>query len=134
MFSSLNGDNAGKLCRGDLDNCIIPCTPRGCLELIQRTGKSTSFYIISNYIMNLHKFQRPLSLEQRRITSPYILSLLCFKAMFETQLGSPYAVLLPSISFGHGRLGGGGQPSADACQSTVFSLVFLGLLTGDTTT
>ncbi|KAK2191837.1 hypothetical protein NP493_44g07006 [Ridgeia piscesae] len=37
----LNGDNAGKLCRGDLDNCIIPCTPRGCLELIQRTGKCT---------------------------------------------------------------------------------------------
>lgn len=30
--------NAGKLSRGDLDTCILPCTPKGCLELIRRTG------------------------------------------------------------------------------------------------
>ncbi|XP_074645002.1 C-1-tetrahydrofolate synthase, cytoplasmic-like [Tubulanus polymorphus] len=30
--------NAGKLSRGDLDSCIVPCTPRGCLELIKRSG------------------------------------------------------------------------------------------------
>ena len=30
--------NAGKLSRGELDSCIIPCTPRGCLELIRRSG------------------------------------------------------------------------------------------------
>ncbi|KAK2148152.1 hypothetical protein LSH36_512g02044 [Paralvinella palmiformis] len=34
----LNGDNAAKLSRGDISNCMIPCTPRGCLELIKRTG------------------------------------------------------------------------------------------------
>ncbi|ELU03765.1 hypothetical protein CAPTEDRAFT_170278 [Capitella teleta] len=34
----LHGDNAGKLARGQLDSCIVPCTPRGCLELIRRTG------------------------------------------------------------------------------------------------
>ncbi|ESP00125.1 hypothetical protein LOTGIDRAFT_201055 [Lottia gigantea] len=34
----LHQDNAGRLCRGDLDNCMISCTPRGCLELIRRTG------------------------------------------------------------------------------------------------
>ncbi|CAC5366007.1 MTHFD [Mytilus coruscus] len=30
--------NAGKLSRGDLDSCILPCTPKGCLELIRRSG------------------------------------------------------------------------------------------------
>ena len=30
--------NAGKLSRGELESCIIPCTPRGCLELIKRSG------------------------------------------------------------------------------------------------
>lgn len=30
--------NAGKLSRGDLANCIVPCTPQGSLELIKRTG------------------------------------------------------------------------------------------------
>jgi len=31
--------NAGKLARGDVD-CIVPCTPLGCLDLIKRTGVS----------------------------------------------------------------------------------------------
>ena len=49
------------------------------------TGKS--FDIISNDILNLLEFQRPLSLEQRRITSPYLhLFLLCFKAVFQVHL------------------------------------------------
>ncbi|XP_077409744.1 C-1-tetrahydrofolate synthase, cytoplasmic-like [Vanacampus margaritifer] len=30
--------NAGKLSRGDLNNCFIPCTPNGCMELIRQTG------------------------------------------------------------------------------------------------
>jgi methylenetetrahydrofolate dehydrogenase (NADP+)/methenyltetrahydrofolate cyclohydrolase/formyltetrahydrofolate synthetase len=30
--------NAGRLARGNIDNCMIPCTPLGCLELIKRTG------------------------------------------------------------------------------------------------
>ncbi|XP_059165604.1 C-1-tetrahydrofolate synthase, cytoplasmic-like [Physella acuta] len=34
----LHQDNAGRLARGDLDSCILPCTPRGCMELIKRTG------------------------------------------------------------------------------------------------
>ncbi|CAB3977525.1 C-1-tetrahydrofolate synthase, cytoplasmic [Paramuricea clavata] len=34
----LNDVNAGRLARGQLNDCIVPCTPRGCLELIQRTG------------------------------------------------------------------------------------------------
>uniref|UniRef100_A0A0B7BB58 C-1-tetrahydrofolate synthase, cytoplasmic n=1 Tax=Arion vulgaris TaxID=1028688 RepID=A0A0B7BB58_9EUPU len=34
----LHQDNAGRLSRGDLDSCILPCTPRGCMELIKRTG------------------------------------------------------------------------------------------------
>ncbi|XP_037305981.1 C-1-tetrahydrofolate synthase, cytoplasmic-like isoform X2 [Pungitius pungitius] len=32
--------NAGKLSRGDLDHCFIPCTPSGCMELIRQTGVS----------------------------------------------------------------------------------------------
>ncbi|XP_008311930.1 C-1-tetrahydrofolate synthase, cytoplasmic [Cynoglossus semilaevis] len=32
--------NAGKLSRGDLDDCFIPCTPNGCMELIRQTGVS----------------------------------------------------------------------------------------------
>ena len=31
--------NAGKLSRGELDDCIVPCTPRGCLELIKKSGE-----------------------------------------------------------------------------------------------
>ncbi|XP_030577219.1 C-1-tetrahydrofolate synthase, cytoplasmic-like [Archocentrus centrarchus] len=32
--------NAGKLSRGDLSSCFIPCTPSGCMELIRQTGVS----------------------------------------------------------------------------------------------
>jgi len=38
VCGSLHGENAGKLSRGELSNCILPCTPQGCLELIHRTG------------------------------------------------------------------------------------------------
>ncbi|KAK7905008.1 hypothetical protein WMY93_017615 [Mugilogobius chulae] len=34
----LTSVNAGKLARGDLRDCFIPCTPNGCLELIKQTG------------------------------------------------------------------------------------------------
>ncbi|XP_004624848.1 C-1-tetrahydrofolate synthase, cytoplasmic [Octodon degus] len=34
----LTSINAGKLARGNLDDCFIPCTPKGCLELIKETG------------------------------------------------------------------------------------------------
>uniref|UniRef100_W5N5H3 C-1-tetrahydrofolate synthase, cytoplasmic n=2 Tax=Lepisosteus oculatus TaxID=7918 RepID=W5N5H3_LEPOC len=34
----LTSINAGKLSRGDLGNCFIPCTPKGCMELIRQTG------------------------------------------------------------------------------------------------
>ncbi|XP_049613733.1 C-1-tetrahydrofolate synthase, cytoplasmic [Syngnathus scovelli] len=34
--------NAGKLSRGDLNNCYIPCTPNGCMELIRQTGVSVA--------------------------------------------------------------------------------------------
>ncbi|XP_043842079.1 C-1-tetrahydrofolate synthase, cytoplasmic isoform X1 [Dromiciops gliroides] len=34
----LTSSNAGKLARGDLGDCFIPCTPKGCLELIKETG------------------------------------------------------------------------------------------------
>ncbi|KAK2855804.1 hypothetical protein Q5P01_004539 [Channa striata] len=32
--------NAGKLSRGDLSDCFIPCTPNGCMELIRQTDVS----------------------------------------------------------------------------------------------
>ncbi|KAF3831083.1 hypothetical protein GH733_002321 [Mirounga leonina] len=34
----LTSINAGKLARGDLNDCFIPCTPKGCLALIKETG------------------------------------------------------------------------------------------------
>jgi len=34
----LHEANVSKLARGDVDDCIVPCTPHGCLELIKRTG------------------------------------------------------------------------------------------------
>ncbi|XP_069494320.1 C-1-tetrahydrofolate synthase, cytoplasmic isoform X2 [Ambystoma mexicanum] len=34
----LTSMNAGKLARGDLGDCFIPCTPKGCMELIRQTG------------------------------------------------------------------------------------------------
>ena len=30
--------NAGRLSRGEIESCVIPCTPLGCLELVKRTG------------------------------------------------------------------------------------------------
>ncbi|XP_054652228.1 C-1-tetrahydrofolate synthase, cytoplasmic [Dunckerocampus dactyliophorus] len=36
----LTSINAGKLSRGDLSDCFIPCTPNGCMELIRQTGVS----------------------------------------------------------------------------------------------
>ncbi|TRY57023.1 hypothetical protein DNTS_023929 [Danionella cerebrum] len=36
----LTSVNAGKLSRGDLGDCFIPCTPNGCMELISQTGVS----------------------------------------------------------------------------------------------
>ena len=38
LFFRLHDVNAGKLSRGELDDCIVPCTPRGCLELIKKSG------------------------------------------------------------------------------------------------
>ncbi|CAL8315793.1 unnamed protein product [Boreogadus saida] len=38
----LSSINAGKLSRGDLKNCFIPCTPNGCMELISQTGVSVA--------------------------------------------------------------------------------------------
>ena len=38
IFSSLSDSNAGSLATGELSSCIIPCTPRGCLELIKMSG------------------------------------------------------------------------------------------------
>lgn len=35
---SLHNENAGMLARGDVSNCFIPCTPKGVLELIKRSG------------------------------------------------------------------------------------------------
>ncbi|XP_059952009.1 C-1-tetrahydrofolate synthase, cytoplasmic isoform X3 [Mesoplodon densirostris] len=34
----LTSISAGKLARGNLNDCFIPCTPKGCLELIKKTG------------------------------------------------------------------------------------------------
>lgn len=34
----INDINAGRLARGDLENCFTPCTPAGCMELIKTTG------------------------------------------------------------------------------------------------
>jgi len=38
VMCRLHGENAGKLSRGELSDCILPCTPQGCLELIHRSG------------------------------------------------------------------------------------------------
>ncbi|XP_077394609.1 C-1-tetrahydrofolate synthase, cytoplasmic isoform X2 [Festucalex cinctus] len=38
----LTSINAGKLSRGDLSDCFIPCTPNGCMELIRQTGVSVA--------------------------------------------------------------------------------------------
>lgn len=42
---SLSSINAGKLSRGDLGDCFIPCTPKGCMELIRQTGKEVAYTI-----------------------------------------------------------------------------------------
>ena len=47
---------------------------------------------------------------------PHVFRLPCFKAVFQTLLGLPYAVLWPSISLGGGRPWS--QLSADACRQT----------------
>lgn len=36
----INDINAGRLARGSLETCFVPCTPNGCMELIKRTGMS----------------------------------------------------------------------------------------------
>uniref|UniRef100_A0A4W5R9A1 C-1-tetrahydrofolate synthase, cytoplasmic n=1 Tax=Hucho hucho TaxID=62062 RepID=A0A4W5R9A1_9TELE len=38
----LTSINAGKLSRGDLGDCFIPCTPNGCMKLISQTGMSVA--------------------------------------------------------------------------------------------
>eukprot|EP00118_Oscarella_pearsei_P009175 m.51328 g.51328 ORF g.51328 m.51328 type:complete len:124 (+) comp34132_c0_seq12:544-915(+) len=40
--------NAGRLARGEMVNTVVPCTPRGCLDLIQKTGilEELSVFII----------------------------------------------------------------------------------------
>ncbi|XP_072317832.1 C-1-tetrahydrofolate synthase, cytoplasmic-like [Eucyclogobius newberryi] len=34
--------NAGRLSRGELRDCFLPCTPQGCMELIRQTGVSVA--------------------------------------------------------------------------------------------
>ncbi|XP_062325917.1 C-1-tetrahydrofolate synthase, cytoplasmic [Osmerus eperlanus] len=38
----LTSVNAGKLSRGDMGGCFLPCTPNGCMELIKQTGVSVA--------------------------------------------------------------------------------------------
>ncbi|XP_046903920.1 C-1-tetrahydrofolate synthase, cytoplasmic isoform X2 [Hypomesus transpacificus] len=38
----LTSVNAGKLSRGDMGDCFLPCTPSGCMELIRQTGVSVA--------------------------------------------------------------------------------------------
>ncbi|XP_067099214.1 C-1-tetrahydrofolate synthase, cytoplasmic [Osmerus mordax] len=38
----LTSVNAGKLSRGDMGDCFLPCTPNGCMELIKQTGVSVA--------------------------------------------------------------------------------------------
>uniref|UniRef100_A0A3B3C346 C-1-tetrahydrofolate synthase, cytoplasmic n=1 Tax=Oryzias melastigma TaxID=30732 RepID=A0A3B3C346_ORYME len=38
--------NAGKLSRGDLKDCFIPCTPNGCMELIRQTGTALNVHAV----------------------------------------------------------------------------------------
>jgi len=38
----LHVENSGKVARGILTDCFMPCTPHGCLELIKRTGVTIS--------------------------------------------------------------------------------------------
>ena len=37
-ISRLHDINAGRLARGQLGNCFVPCTPRGCMKLISKSG------------------------------------------------------------------------------------------------
>ena len=37
----LTETNAGRLARGEIDSCVVPCTPLGCLELIKKSGVDT---------------------------------------------------------------------------------------------
>ncbi|XP_027714527.1 C-1-tetrahydrofolate synthase, cytoplasmic-like [Vombatus ursinus] len=56
----LTSVSAGKLARGDLEDCFIPCTPKGCLELIKKTGKANFsepplFYrLLLMFILSIH--------------------------------------------------------------------------------
>lgn len=45
----LTSINAGKLSRGDLGDCFIPCTPNGCMELIRQTGKHNFMHPFKQY-------------------------------------------------------------------------------------
>uniref|UniRef100_A0AAY4D7Y9 formate--tetrahydrofolate ligase n=1 Tax=Denticeps clupeoides TaxID=299321 RepID=A0AAY4D7Y9_9TELE len=49
----VDGVNAGKLARGDLTGCFIPCTPSGCMELIAQTG-DTATNIQNEIVFNNH--------------------------------------------------------------------------------
>ncbi len=37
-MDGLTDVNAGRLSRGELSNCMVPCTPLGIVELIKSTG------------------------------------------------------------------------------------------------
>ena len=37
-MDGLTDINAGRLSRGDVSRCMVPCTPLGCVELVRSTG------------------------------------------------------------------------------------------------
>uniref|UniRef100_A0A7N8XBY8 formate--tetrahydrofolate ligase n=1 Tax=Mastacembelus armatus TaxID=205130 RepID=A0A7N8XBY8_9TELE len=47
----LTSINAGKLSRGDLGDCFIPCTPNGCMELIRQTGKYNKYHHLTVHFL-----------------------------------------------------------------------------------
>jgi len=55
LFKRINDINAGRLARGSLDTCFVPCTPNGCMELIKTTGVLL-FFQRSNMILKLFSF------------------------------------------------------------------------------
>uniref|UniRef100_A0A674DTT1 formate--tetrahydrofolate ligase n=1 Tax=Salmo trutta TaxID=8032 RepID=A0A674DTT1_SALTR len=44
----LTSINAGKLSRGDLQDCFIPCTPKGCMKLISQTDQRISLHAVAS--------------------------------------------------------------------------------------
>lgn len=52
-----HSSNLGQLAKRDCEPLFVPCTPRGCLELLDRSGRATPFGSLIVFLQGINAYR-----------------------------------------------------------------------------